>query len=90
MAETFEGTLFRSDGPAGWVFVQVPQSHAPDFAGAFGRVPVTATVDDVTWATSVWRDKQHGWLLAVPKRVRRDKDDGDRVRVAVELDPARL
>ena len=78
------------DGPAAWHFVRVPEEHAPDFAGAFGRVPVIATVDDVTWPTSVWRDKSAGWLLAVPKKVRRGKGDGDTVRVSIEVDDSRL
>jgi hypothetical protein len=51
---------------------------------------VVATVDGVTWATSVWRDKDAGWLLAVPKKVRRDKADGDVVTVSVEVDDARI
>ncbi len=68
----------------------MPDEHAPDVGGAFGRVPVMATVDGVTWATSVWKDAGHGWLLAVPERVRRGKVDGDTVRVMVEVDHSRL
>ena len=87
---TFVGTLARMPGPAAWVFVSVPDDHAPDSHGAFGRVPVVATVDGRTWSTSVWWDTRAGWLLAVPARIRRDKDDGDEVEVDVELDPSRL
>lgn len=86
----FDAVLFRWDGPGGWVFIAVPDEHAPDFAGAFGRVPVTATVDGATWATSVWRGKQHGWLLAVPRWIRLGKDDSDLVRVVVEVAPGRM
>lgn len=86
----FAGELVEWDGPAAWHFVRVPEAHAPDFAGAFGRVPVVATVDGVTWTTSVWRDKEAGWLLAVPKKVRRGKADGDVVTVSVEVDDSRL
>jgi hypothetical protein len=53
-------------------------------------VPVVATVDDVTWETSVWRDKNAGWMLAVPKKVRRGKGDGDVVTVAIEVDDSRV
>lgn len=88
---SFDATLFRwDDGPGSWTFVRVPEEHAPDTAGAFGRFPVVATVDGVTWRTSVWRDRRHGWLLAVPGRVRRGKDDGDTVRAAVTPDLNRL
>ena len=86
----FETTLVRWPGAAGWVFAPVPVEHAPETAGPFGRVPVTATVDGRTWATSVWRDRAAGWLLPVPARIRRGKDDGDAVTVDVEVDAARL
>lgn len=86
----FTGELFEWDGPAAWHFVAVPEVHAPDFAGAFGRVPVVATVDGLTWSTSLWRDSSAGWLLAVPKKVRRGKTDGDHVTVSVEVDESRL
>ncbi len=86
----FVAELVEWDGPTAWHFVRVPDEHAPDFAGAFGRVPVVATVDDVSWETSVWRDKNAGWLLAVPKKVRRAKGDGDLVTVSFEVDDSRL
>lgn len=86
----FETTLVRWPGAGGWVFAPVPDEHAPDAAGPFGRVPVTATVDGLTWATSVWRDRRAGWLLPVPARVRRGKDDGDVVVVEVALDLSRI
>ena len=87
---TFEATLVRSPGAGGWVFAPVPAEHAPDTAGPFGRVPVTATVDGRTWATSVWRDRRAGWLLPVPARVRQGKDDGDVVTVGLEVDASRM
>ena len=86
----FETTLVRWPGASGWVFAPVPAEHAPETAGPFGRVPVTATVDGRTWATSVWCDRAAGWLLPVPARIRRGKDDGDVVTVDVEVDVARL
>ncbi len=86
----YTGELVEWDGPAAWHFVRVPEPLAPDFAGAFGRVPVIATVDGITWTTSVWRDKNAGWLLAVPKKVRRGKGDGDAVTVTIKVDDSRL
>ncbi|MFR9775213.1 DUF1905 domain-containing protein [Micromonospora sp. MS34] len=86
---SFEATLIRWSGTGGWVFAPVPAAHAPDAAGPFGRVPVTATVDGRAWSTSVWRDRRAGWLLPVPARIRAGKDDGDRVAVTVEVDPTR-
>jgi hypothetical protein len=86
----FEATLVRWSGPAAWVFAPVPDEHAPDRPGPFGRVPVVATVDGTTWSTSVWRDKSSGWLLPVPAKVRRGKDDGDTVTVEIEVDLSRM
>jgi hypothetical protein len=87
---TFEATLVRWPGAGGWVFAPVPDEHAPAAAGPFGRVPVIATVDGRTWATSVWRDKSAGWLLPVPAKVRSGKDHGDLVSVEIDVDPTRL
>ncbi|MGY1745521.1 DUF1905 domain-containing protein [Blastococcus sp. SYSU D00695] len=86
----FTATLTRSPGPGGWVFAPVPAESAPGSAGAFGRVPVTATVDGRSWSTSVWRDRRSGWLLPVPARIRAGKGDGDVVTVEVVVDHARL
>lgn len=80
----FEAVLCRYPGPGGWTFVNVPPEHAPDWAGPWGRTPVRATVDGRSWDTSVWRDRAHGTLLPVPKRVRAGKEEGDRVLVSIE------
>ena len=85
----FEATLVRYPGPAAWVVVPLPEEHAPPAAGPFGRTPVIATVDGVRWATSAWRDRDGGWMLPVPARVRRGKDDGDVVTVEVVVDGTR-
>lgn len=81
----FETTLFRHPGQGGWTFARIPDAHAPPVSHGWGRTPVTATVDGLTWDTSVWRDTRHGTLLAVPKHVRRGKGDGDTVEVELAL-----
>jgi hypothetical protein len=42
-------------------------------------------VDGQTWNTSVWRAKDGRSLLAVPRKVRGTKDDGDTVMVELVL-----
>ena len=79
----FVGKLFRYPGPGGWHFVPVPEEVAPRVTHAWGRTPVRATVDGTTWDTSVWREKSGRTLLAVPKRVRGEKGDGDPVQVRI-------
>lgn len=80
---TFRAPLWRYPGPGGWTFVNVPPAEAPAPAAPWGRAPVAATVDGVTWPTSVWHDRERGPLLAVPARVRRDKGPGDVVEVTL-------
>ncbi len=77
----FKATLWRYPGPGGWHFVTVPKRHAPPVTHGWGRTPVRARVDGKAFDTSVWRDRRHGTLLAVPKRVRGEKREGDVVEV---------
>lgn len=84
---TFSATLFRFPGPGGWHFAPVPKGKSPPVTHGWGRTPVVATVDGVRWKTSVWWDtKSQRTLLAVPKKVRGTKGDGDRVKVTLEFD----
>ncbi|HET9423996.1 MAG TPA: DUF1905 domain-containing protein [Gemmatimonadaceae bacterium] len=78
---SFRARLFKYPGAGGWHFVVVPEKHAPLATHAWGRTPVTAMVDGSEWKTSVWREKSGRTLLAVPKRVRGEKTDGDAVAV---------
>ena len=43
-----------------------------------------ATVDGRSWDTSVWREKSGRTVLAVPKKIRGEKDHGDAVDVRLE------
>jgi hypothetical protein len=78
----FSTTLSRLPGKGGWTYVSIPKKLTPPVTRAWGRTPVTATVDDVSWTTSVWRTRTGTGFLPVPKRVRGDKEEGDRVSVA--------
>jgi hypothetical protein len=81
----FTSQLFQYPGAGGWVFAPVPEKYAPPVTHGWGRTPVVATVDGHTWKTSVWRGKDGRTLLAVPKKVRGAKGDGDQVRVRLEF-----
>lgn len=82
---SFRATLFRYPGKGGWTFAPVPDRYAPPVTHGWGRTPVTATVEGITWDTSVWRGKDGRTLLAIPKHVRGAKGDGDAVRVALRF-----
>lgn len=77
----FKSILFKYPGPGGWTFAPVPAEYAPPVTAKWGRTPVFATVDGRQWETSVWRDRQHGTLLPVPKAIRKKKEAGDEVDV---------
>lgn len=77
----FSATLARIAGKGGWTYVLVPKRLTPPITRAWARTPVHASVDGVAWETSVWRAKTGEGFLPVPKRVRREKGEGDKVRV---------
>ena len=84
----FGTTLFRYSGKGAWYFAIIPAAVAPPATRPWGRTPVTATVDGATWETSIWRDtKSNRSLLAVPKKYRGGKGDGDAVTVTFRFDP---
>lgn len=82
---TFKATLFRDPGTGGWVFATVPKDCAPPVTEGWGRTPVTATLGDTTWETSVWWDtKLQQTLLPLKKAVRGRLDEGDEVELSIE------
>jgi hypothetical protein len=82
MTRTFTATLSRVAGKGGWTYVVVPKALTPPITRGWGQTPVTATVDGVTWTTSVWRTREGTGFLPVPKRIRGTKEEGHRVSVA--------
>jgi len=84
----FESTLFRHTGKGAWIFAPIPEDLAPPVTRPWGRTPVIASVDGVTWETSLWRaSKSDGALLAVPRSIRGSKQPGDTVTVQFTFDP---
>jgi hypothetical protein len=80
--------MYRHPAPGAWLFVRLPVKLTPKVTHAWGRTPVQATVDGCEWKTSVWRSKDGRAVLAVPKRARSHKGDGDTVKVRLEFDSA--
>ena len=89
------GPLWLWSGENGsWHFMTVPADQADEiraqgFAArrGFGSVRVEASIDDVTWRTSVFPQKSGGYLLPVKADVRRRAGiaAGDDVTVKIEL-----
>lgn len=87
--------LWRWSGEsATWHFLTIPEEQAQEIRaesllrrGGFGSVRVEATIDDVTWRTSVFPQKSGGYLLPVKAEVRRRANiaEGDDVILILEL-----
>ena len=92
---TVTGPLWLWTGQQGaWHFITVPpelsgeiRAHAMVALRGFGSVRVEATIDDVSWRTSVFPMKQGGYILPVKAEVRRKAGiaAGDEVTVALDL-----
>ena len=82
---SFKAQLFLYPGKGGWTFAPIPARYAPPVTHGWGRTPVVATVDGVTWERSIWTDKKGQVLLPVPKKIRGNKGDGDTVSVSYTL-----
>ena len=83
----FRSKLMKVPTKGGWTFAEVPDHEAPPVTEGWGRTPVVATVDGKTWETSVWRGKAGITMLAVPKKIRGDKGDGDEVEISLVFRP---
>jgi hypothetical protein len=90
---TITGPLWLWSGGS-WHFITVPEEDSVEIRahsllnrGGFGSVKVEASIDDVTWRTSVFPLKSGGYLLPVKKDVRRKAEiaAGDEVTVRLDL-----
>ena len=92
---TLAATLWIWSGEsATWHFMTVPEAiageiRAEGFArrGGFGSVRVEATIDNVTWRTSVFPQKSGGYILPMKADVRRRAGiaAGDEVELILEI-----
>jgi hypothetical protein len=89
------GQLWLWSGEGGsWHFMTVPEHLAGEIRaqslarrGGFGSVRVEATINGVTWRTSVFPQKSGGYILPVKAEVRRRADiaAGTEVSLTLEL-----
>jgi len=89
------GPLWLWPGQGGsWHFITIPDEESGEIRahgllsrGGFGGVKVQATINGVTWRTSVFPMKSGGYILPVKKDVRRKAGiaAGDEVTVELKL-----
>lgn len=91
---TVTGEVWLWSGQAAWHFLTLPEEvadeiHARFAHGAFGMVPVRATIGATTWETKLFGDtKRDSYLLPLKAAVRRREgvEEGDTVTVRLDLD----
>ena len=85
-----------SEGKGSWHFLTVPAEEAVEIrlqaaaAGprrGFGSVRVAATINQITWRTSIFPQKSGGYILPIKADVRRRAgvSAGDEVTLSLEL-----
>lgn len=84
-----------SEGKASWHFLTVPAEQAIEIRllaatsprRGFGSVRVAATINGVTWRTSIFPQKAGSYILPIKAEVRRSAGiaAGDEVSVALDL-----
>jgi hypothetical protein len=86
--------VWRSDAAGTWYFVTVPDEDSAEIRAAtfesprgFRSVKVEASINRVTWRTSVFPLNKGGYVLPVKAQVRRDAGivAGDAVTVSLDL-----
>jgi hypothetical protein len=79
---TFTSSLWQHSAPGGWYFVSLPndlsleiRSQSKHLEEGWGRLKVNATVDGLSWNTSIWYDKKLGtYLLPIKAAIRHKKN----------------
>lgn len=101
-AHCIEASLWRWTGSNGgqWFFVTVSGEMAETVAAhalmrrleegrarGFGSVKVTVTIGQSLWRTSLFPDRNGGWILPIKTAIRRAEDltEGDIVPLTLEL-----
>jgi hypothetical protein len=84
---TFKTTLIQ---PQDWVFAPLPADIIIEAVHPFGRTPVKATIDNKSWDTSIWTEKDGKSMIAVPKKIRGNLSKGDEVEITFLFDYERF
>lgn len=73
----FTGEIWEWRGPAPYYFVTVPQPQsqelhdvAAEVTYGWGMIPVTVTIGDTVWETSLW-PKDGGYVVPLKDRIRK-------------------
>jgi hypothetical protein len=75
----FSSVMWQYSSPGGWFFVTLPVALSKEIREnmqwqeeGWGRLKVTARIDNTEWRTSIWFDtKKNSYLLPVKAEIRK-------------------
>ena len=72
MRYTVDGVVHRFHGAGGWHVVMVPRSQTDnlDRSGSWGYIPVTVTLEDTRWDTSLMPAGNGEYFIALNAKLR--------------------
>jgi hypothetical protein len=93
---TFDAPLWLWDARKGdsWFFLTVPADVSDEIearfganAAGFGSIRVEVTIGNTTWRTSVFPEKERGYVLPLKKAVRKAEnlDEGSTAKVQLRV-----
>jgi len=90
---TLESTVLVYQGPSAWRFLALPIPEAREIKAQYGNqskgwgsLPVSVTIGETTWETSIFPDTKSGtYLLPLKAKVRNAEDITDDSTVTFQL-----
>lgn len=95
MIRVFEikAKIWMYNGPAAWHFVTINKEDSkkikqiPILKRGWGSVPVSVTIGNSNWKTSIFPDKGDVYLLPIKKEIRNKENlkEGSIVKIKIEI-----
>ena len=84
------GLLYSSLEKGSWTFIALPETLDFEATNAFGRTPIIAEIEGKSWSTSLWRESSGESYIAVPKKIRGSKGNGEQITISFYVDTKRM
>lgn len=88
---SFKATIWLYGGNGPWHFITLPKTVTQEIQAkkrvhrGWGSLKVTVCIEDQTWDTSIFRDKNRGYILPIKKSVRKALDIGQDDTINIQL-----
>lgn len=91
-AFTIKSYVWLYPGKAAWHFVTIEKEQGAEIASyyqwprrGFGAIPVTVTIGESTWNTSIFPEKKGTYFLPIKKSIRDAEGIGEKDEVTMVL-----